>query len=72
MKDNKELKIDDLNSVSGAGTNLEKYLKSLAGNDKSKVLVDYGTGIQLDLNPSVNYEENNNVRIIKREKEIVE
>lgn len=67
-KDRNELNNIDLNNVAGGKTNLEDYLKTLAGKDSKDKLVDYGTGVQLDLDPSVNYDDNNNVYIIKREK----
>lgn len=67
-KDRNELNNIDLNNVAGGKTNLEDYLKTLSGKDSKDKLVDYGTGVQLDLDPSVNYDDNNNVYIIKREK----
>lgn len=49
-------------------SDLEKYLKSLAGADKNKMLVDYGTGVELHAESTINYEESGNLLIIKREK----
>lgn len=49
-------------------SSLEKYLKSLYVGDKNKRLVDYGTGVALDLNPSVDYDKSENLLIVKREK----
>lgn len=68
MKNNEELNNQNLENVSGGESSLEKYLKTLAGKDKDKMSVDYGTGVALDLNPSVDYDDRNNVHIIKREK----
>ncbi len=68
MKKNKQLNNKDLNGVSG-GNNLEKYLKSLAGKDKNKLLVDYGTGVKLDLDNTIDYEKSDNLIILKREKD---
>ena len=68
MESNKELKNKDLNSVSGGSSDLDKYLKTLAGKDKKDILVDQGDGIKLDLNPGVQYEDDGNLLIIKREK----
>ena len=67
--DNKKLNNKDLNGVSGGSSTLEKYLKSLVEKDKDKTMVDYGTGVALDLNPSVDYDENGNLIVIKREKD---
>lgn len=67
MNNDKELNNKDLNNVSG-GSNLDKYLKSLTGHDKSKALIDYGTGVQLDLDSTVQKEDDGNISIIKREK----
>ena len=64
-----ELNNEDLNKISGGKTNLDKYLKTLVGKDKDDILVDYGTGTQIDLNPSVDIDDNNNVYVIKREKD---
>lgn len=72
MKNSKKLDNKNLNDIAGGSTDLEKYLKSLVGKDKDKNLVDYGTGVQLDLNPSVDYDKNENLLIIKREKEKAE
>ena len=69
MKNNDELNNKDLNNVSGGNSTLEKYLKSLVGKDKDKTLVDYGTGKTLDLDPSIKYEDDGNLLIVKREKD---
>ena len=68
MKPTKELNDQELNNVSGGESSLDKYLKTLVGTDKNKILVDQGTGKTLDLNPAVKFEDDNNVYIIKREK----
>ena len=68
MKNNKKLNDKDLNNVAG-GSDLDKYLKSISGQDKDKMLVDYGTGVALDLNPSVDYDKLENLIIVKREKD---
>ena len=67
MDNNKQLNDKLLDNVDG-GTDLEKYLKSLTGNDKNKVLVDYGTGVELDNNPSIDYDKQENIIIVKRDK----
>ena len=64
MEDNKELNNKDLKDVAG-GSNLDKYIKILP--DKDKKLVDYGTGVALDLEPSIKYEEDGNIEIILRD-----
>ena len=71
MKNNKQLNDSDLNNIAG-GSDLDKYLKTLAGNDKNKELVDYGTGKALDLNPSVDYDKSENLIIVKRENNKIE
>ena len=72
MKNNKKLDNKNLNDITGGSNDLEKYLKSLVGKDKDKNLVDYGTGVQLDLNPSIDYDKKENLLIVKREKEKAE
>lgn len=72
MKNNDELNNNNLNDIAGGSTDLEKYLKSLVGKDKDKNLVDYGTGVQLDLNPSIDYDKKENLLIVKREEEKAE
>ena len=69
MKSNKELNNDELNNVSGGGKSLEDYLKTIVENDKNKILVDEGTGKQLDINPSVDLNDDSKLIIIKREKD---
>lgn len=68
----KELDNKELDDVSGGNTNLDKYLKTLAGNDKNKNLVDYGTGTQLDHVSTVQYDSNNETYVLKREKDNAE
>lgn len=48
--------------------NLEKYLKTIAGNDKSKRLVDQGTGAKISLDPSTEF-DGDNLIIVTRTKE---
>ena len=67
MKSNKELNNHDLNSVSGGSNDLDEYLKTLAEESK-KVLVDYGTGEQLEVDPSVHQDNDGNLYIVEREK----
>ena len=69
MKTNNELNNKDLDNVSGGNSSLEKYLKDLVGKDKSKIIIDNGEGKQLDLNPSIDYEKDEKLIIIKREKD---
>lgn len=47
---------------------LEKYLKTLAGNNKNKKLVDQGTGTKISLDPSVEF-DGDNLNIVTRTKE---
>ncbi len=68
MKSNKELNNDELDNVSGGGKNLEDYLKTVVEHDKNKILVDEGTGKQLDINPSIDINDDGNLIIVKREK----
>ena len=63
----KQLNIEELDNVSGGDSKLDKYLKTIAGKDKT--LVDKGTGTILDLNPSVEPVDDGNLYIIKRDKE---
>lgn len=66
----KKLRNRDLNAVSGGKGNLEDYLKKLVVKDKDKMLVDYGTGVELDHDSSVSYDESGNLLIVKSEKEV--
>lgn len=68
MKTYNELNNKDLNNVSAGGNKLIQYLKTLIGKDKNKIIVDSGDGKQLDLNPSIKVDDNNEVYVIKREK----
>lgn len=68
MENNKELENPELENISGGNKKLDDYFKKIDGTVKNKMLVDYGTGVSLDLNPSVDYDKNDNVLIIKREK----
>ena len=47
---------------------LENYLKTIAGDDKSKRLVDQGTGAKISTDPTIE-PDGNNLIIIKRTKE---
>ena len=67
-KTKKQLKNKNLDSISGGSANLDKYLKKIDGKDKNDILVDYGSGVGLDINLSIQYEEDGNLHIIKREK----
>lgn len=67
-KTKKQLKNIDLDSISGGSTNLDDYLKKIDGKGKNDILVDHGSGVGLDINPSIQYEEDGNLHIIKREK----
>ena len=66
----KKLRNRDLNAVSGGKGNLEDYLKKLVVKDKDKMLVDYGTGVELDHDSSVPFDESGNLLIVKSEKEV--
>lgn len=66
MEKDKELNNSDLSNVSG-GSDLDKYLKTLAGNDKDKKLVDYETSFHLDIDSSVDYEDDGKLIIVKCE-----
>ena len=68
MKTYNELNNKDLNNVSAGGNKLIQYLKTLIGKDKNKIIVDSGDDKQLDLNPSIKVDDNNEVYVIKREK----
>ena len=72
MKNNDELDNKNLNDIAAGSGVLDKYLKTIVEKDKDKNMIDYGTGVQLDLNPSVDYDKNENLLIIKREKEKAE
>jgi len=49
---------------------LEKYLKTIAGDDKSKRLVDRGTGSKISLDPSAKF-DGDNLILVTRTKESV-
>ena len=72
MKTNKKLNNQELDNVSGGKTNLDDYLKTIAGKGKNKILVGYGTGVELSNNSKIDHEENNNLIVIKREKKLPE
>ena len=61
-----ELTDDELEVVTGGQSQLDKYIRILVENDKK--LVDTGTGIKLELNPTIKYEKEGNVEIILRDK----
>ena len=68
MESKEELMNQDLNDVTGGSNDLDDYLNKLAGKDKNEPLVDYGTGSQLDLDPSVQKDDDSKLIIINREK----
>ena len=39
----------------------------MAGKDKNKEFKDYGTGVELDLNPGIQYEGHDDIIVIPRE-----
>lgn len=67
MESVKEINNKDLNDVTGGSNDLDDYLSKLAGKDKNEPLVDYGTGSQLDLDPSVQKDDEGKLIIINRE-----
>ena len=71
MKNDNKLNEKDLDNVVG-GSDLEKYLKQVTGNDKNKILVDEGTGKELKLDSTIDYDKADNLIIIKREKKKIE
>ena len=68
MKTINELESQDLNSVSGGETDLERYLKELKEKDLKNPLVDYGPGEQIEVDPSVPYDGDSNAHLLPREK----
>ena len=68
MKSIEKLNSQDLDNVSGGDSKLEKYLKTIIEEDKNKILVDYGQGKKLDLDPGVRIDDDGNLLIIKRDK----
>lgn len=64
----KKLNNNELNKATGGESTLEKYLKRIVKGPK-EILVDKGTGKKLELNNKVDCEDNNNVYVIKREKD---
>lgn len=71
MEKIKELGNEDLDNVSGGAKNLDDYLKTLVGQDKP-LIVDQGTGKSLELKPSITKDDDGNIYVIKREKDISE
>lgn len=71
MKSKRKLNNEELNKISGGKNKLEKYLKSLDLDEKEKerILADYDGGKKLDLNPSVPYDDDDNVYVLKRERD---
>ena len=64
----KGLNNKNLNKVSGGSSILDGYPK-IAKKDKDEFLVDYGSGVEIDLNPSIQYDEHGNLLVVKREKD---
>ena len=47
---------------------LEKYLKTIAGDDKSKRLVDRGTGSEISLDTSAKFDGDNLILVTRTKK----